>query len=300
MLKSTQSLRSILMYLAMFAGVSSQSLAQDADGWTDLLDEDLSSWVRWIGVPHVSVEGLPPGTYQSETIWNAMGTPLGFEDPLGVFTTMQEDGETLLHVSGEIYGVVATREMYSDYHLSLEVKWGNKQWAIPPFTADSPYDTGLLFHCQGEHGASKSIAWRACIEYNIMYGSIGTYVGLGGMMGQVRGDTETLIYDPTTTDYILYSPIARASSNEEKPLGEWNTLELYALGDDSVYVLNGVVILVVEDMIDKFKNPLTEGYIELQSEASEAFYRNIKIRPFAGLPSDIEAQLESRAAPVFD
>jgi hypothetical protein len=294
--------KSAVFFLLALIGVGALSHSPSAfaqtDEWETLLDEDLSKWVKWLGVPHTSVTGLPPGTYQSEVVWNAMGQPLGFNDPKNVFSIVDLDGETALRVSGEIYGVVATRQMYRDYHLRMQLKWGEKLWAIPPFEEEQTLDTGLLFHCQGEHGNSKSIAWRACIEYNIMDGRFGQYVGLGGMMGWVRGDDGR--YDPTSRNFIEHSPAALPQSDEEKPVGEWNQLDLFVLRDTSVHVVNGVVVLVVEEMVDKFKAPLIEGFIELQSEASEVYYKDIEIRRIDRLPTEIQEQLQTRAVPLFN
>jgi hypothetical protein len=66
------------------AGLQSASAAEDsgvtpvkklADHWTPLLDEKLSQWDSWVGVPLDSVKGLPPGTATSHD--GKVGTPLG-------------------------------------------------------------------------------------------------------------------------------------------------------------------------------------------------------------------------------
>ena len=46
------------------------------------------------------------------------------EDPRKVFGVT--DG--MLHVSGDGYGCVTTKEAYRDYHLVLEFKWGEKTY----------------------------------------------------------------------------------------------------------------------------------------------------------------------------
>src|SRR6185437_10315918 len=47
-----------------------------------------------------------------------------YEDPRQVFTV--HDG--MLHVSGDGYGYVTTREMYKNYRLIAEFKWGPRTW----------------------------------------------------------------------------------------------------------------------------------------------------------------------------
>jgi hypothetical protein len=73
----------------------------------------------------------------------------------------------------------------------------------------------------------------------------------------------------------------------EKPVGEWNTLDLYAVGDRSVHVVNGNLALVLtglRQIVDGKEVPLTKGRIELQTESAEVFFRNIQLRPITEIP----------------
>src|SRR6478752_6366506 len=68
--------------------------------WVNLLDKDLTHWDKFIGVPHYSVNlpGYPKGDGMN-------GTPIGLNnDPLQVFKIEEENGQPVLHISGEIYG----------------------------------------------------------------------------------------------------------------------------------------------------------------------------------------------------
>ena len=94
-----------------------------------------------------------------------------------------------------------------------------------------------------------------------------------------------MMYDPTgepkrTGDYI------NAATDADKPNGEWNTVEIYTVGDDAIFVVNGVVNMVLNDAQLAGK-PLTKGKLQLQSEAAEIFYKNIKIRPIDAFPDDL-------------
>lgn len=74
-----------------------------------------------------------------------------------------------------------------------------------------------------------------------------------------------------------------AYSDAEKPMGEWNTLDLYVLGDHAVHVVNGVPVMEVRDLkADGL--PLTHGAIQLQSEGAEAFFRDIVLEPIRAMP----------------
>ena len=73
----------------------------------------------------------------------------------------------------------------------------------------------------------------------------------------------------------------------EKPVGQWNGLELYAVGDRSVHVVNGKVALVLTGLrqtVEGKEVPLTKGRIELQTESAEVFFRNIQLREITEIP----------------
>ena len=274
-----------------------------ADEWEMLLDKDLSKWEVWMGIPHTSITGLPEGTYTSDHLWIAMGQAMGLNnDPKKVFSVKQHKGEPMLQVTGEILGALTTLKEYENYHLTFKTRFGDQTW--PPRVA-MPLDTGLLYHCQGENGNSKPLAWKACLEFQIIEGGIGDLIALGGMFGTVKGSAltndkgeTTARYDPASEVDIQHLPFAQASSNQENPKGQWNRLDLYVLGTNAVYVVNGVVVNVVENTIDKFKNPLTRGQLQIQSEGGEVYYSDMRIRDLKAFPKAVQDQLDGRKVPL--
>ena len=87
-----------------------------------------------------------------------------------------------------------------------------------------------------------------------------------------------------TTRRVIKSPTV------EKPNGQWNTIELYCLGQTSVHVVNGRTALVLTGLRQKSdagETPLTRGRLQLQSEGSEVFYRNIELRPIRAIPAPV-------------
>ncbi|MDA8959964.1 DUF1080 domain-containing protein [Akkermansiaceae bacterium] len=120
-----------------------------APKWRSLLDQDLSDWDIWMGVPHktVKIPGQPDPTSED----GMKGTPLGLNnDPLKVFSVIAEDGHKVLKITGEIYGGLTTKEEFENYHITMQTKWGEKKWE--PRLCDKR-DSGLLLHCVGKHGA---------------------------------------------------------------------------------------------------------------------------------------------------
>ena len=91
---------------------------KEKDEWTPLLDKDLSGWETYLSYRHV------PG-YKGEMPRNPSGTPVtpvGYnKNEQGVFSVIDEAGEPVLRVSGEIYGSVFTKREYQNYHLKLKV-----------------------------------------------------------------------------------------------------------------------------------------------------------------------------------
>ena len=83
------------------------------------------------------------------------------------------------------------------------------------------------------------------------------------------------------------------SANFERPHGEWNTLELICFENKSIHIVNGEVVMILQNsryVEDGKKVPMNKGRIQLQSEAAEVFYRKIQLKNLESLP-DQYAQL---------
>ncbi|MEM6316906.1 MAG: family 16 glycoside hydrolase [Bacteroidota bacterium] len=259
--------------------------------WTNLLDEELSYWEKFIGVPHTSVSGLPTGTAKSDNVH--VGKPMGLNnDPKKVFSVIKENGEIVLKASGEIYGGLTTLNEYENYHLTLQYKWGEKKWAP---RIDKKRDAGLLYHCTGPHGAFWNV-WKRMLEFQIQEGDTGDFFGLAG--------ANAMVYSAETEDKLAYQYAAkgkkygvgedygnwqcRRSEMHEKPNGEWNTIDLYVIGNEALHVVNGVVVNHVRDAYirdGQHKIPLVKGQIQLQSEGAEIYYKNVKIKAITAFPN---------------
>jgi len=255
-----------------------------AEKWRDLLDPGLSQWEIFMGAPHASVAGLPPGTPQFDDV--TKGTPLGLnQDPKEVFQVETIEGIPTLYITGEIYAGLTTRESYGNYHFSAEVKWGERKWE-PRLQVKR--DSGLLYHCTGPHGAFWNV-WKRCVEYQVQEGDFGDLILLAGTGADSRHRYDEgnpiPIWDPS-------APLAprgrvRRISDEESPHGEWTTIEVYTLGTRAVHLANGRVVLAVENIRLRDGTPLERGQLQLQSEAAEVYYRHIRIRPIEAFPDAI-------------
>jgi hypothetical protein len=290
-------MKRFLTILSCVTLLSSAVIAQTlSNSWTPLLTQDGRYFDKFIGIPHTSLTSLPD--------WNKgdgmnTGTPLGLNnDPLHVFTIEMVDGKPVLHVSGEIFGGYSTKAQFSNYHLKAEVKFGEKRFA--PRAADKR-DNGFLYHGQEPHGQFWHV-WLRSQEFQVQEGDMGDYYALGGTGMDIHAQKK----DTTRRARWIYNPaaplqkfsssgtgapannVAHLAGNFENPHGEWTTVELYCFGDKSIHVVNGHVVMVLENSrtveADGTTKPLTGGKIQFQSEGAEAYYRNIEIKKLDKLP----------------
>jgi len=139
--------------------------------WTDLLAEDFTCWEKFLGVPH-STTGLPGA---SPNVTNGSGTPLGLNnDPTNVFSVINVNGEKQLYITGQVYGGLTTKREYSNYHLSMQFKWGTQKWEP---RLNKLRDSGILYHCKGPHGAFWDV-WKSSLEMQVQEGDCGDYYRL--------------------------------------------------------------------------------------------------------------------------
>ena len=275
--------------LAMMFLVSCDSKAQ----WESLFNgKDFTGWEVYIGVPHSSVD--VPGVQRDEA--GRYTQPLGVgNDPLKVFSVVEVDGAPALRSSGQIYGSFATVKEYGNYHLRLEVKWGEKKWAP---REDQRRNSGLLYHGTGEFGKGLNV-WKIAHEFQVMENDFGDSYRMGETYCDITAsranETERYTYNPTASKVSFgpqsagLPPICAKNPVNEKPLGQWNTLELLCFEGTSVHVVNGMVNMINTNshlMVDGKKVPLTKGVIQLQSEGAELYFRNIEIRPITKIPDE--------------
>jgi len=289
-----QILRNVFFVILFVAAqVSADKPKTDKDGWTYLFDKDMSKWTTYLGTPRPEtvVTGIPKDEKGNYT------HAIGFDkDERKVFTTTIVNGEPVLRVTGEIYGSVHTKQEFENYHLVVQFKWGTQKW--PPRLTE-PLDTGILYHVIGEHGVDYWKAWALSQEFQIMEHNTGDWWTIAGSQIDIRcakvGSEEVPVYNPKA-QLVSYGPggagiTCMRGKDAEKPNGEWNTLELITFGDKSLHIVNGQVVMALSNSRytkDGKVIPLTKGKILLQSEAGEAFFKGVKIKPIKALPKEYQ------------
>jgi Domain of Unknown Function (DUF1080) len=253
---------------------------KDLAGWDTFMSKPDPAW----DVPGMSRDAQ--GNYTEVVGKN--------RDPLGVFKVEPVDGRPAVHISGQGFGVMTTRESFGNFHLKLQIKWGEKRWGKK---ANLPRDTGLLYYGQGDEGAVDG-NWPHSVEMQIQEHDTGDLYALGTQItvrarAMPAAPRPLYIYDPRgePTTFAQKPPIGNRCvklDDREKPNGEWNTLELVVLGDESIHVVNGAVVMRLASAqgLDGTRTvPLTSGHISLQTEGAEVFYRDVEIRPIREVPA---------------
>lgn len=275
--------------------VSSTLNAQKKTKKKQLLDTNLTQFEKWIGVPHSTVKNLPKGTFQADFV--TTGTPLGLNNDIkNIFTTTTKNGEVTLNITGEIYGCISTKNTYENYHFSTLFKWGNKKWEP---RLDKKRDTGILYHAYGAHGRFWQ-TWKTALEFQVQETDLGDFISLGGTSTPkvdgpkvvIRGDfNEIKKFDPKSNSYSDGKGYIQAAFEPDAPHGEWNLLELYVIGNNAVHVVNGVIVMVVENATKADGTILNKGQIQIQSESAECYYKQMTIKSIKKFPRKIRKQV---------
>lgn len=157
-------------------------------------------------------------------------------DPAKVFTV--QNG--VIHITGEPFGYMRTKEKYSDYKLHVEWRWPVE-----------PTNSGVFVHAQ-----EPDSIWLKCIECQLKAGSAGDFVCMNG------GDMAE------HTDKAAWS-VKKLGDSSEKPAGEWNTMEVICKGNTIEVLVNGALQNKGTDL------NVTSGSICLQSEGKDIEFRNV-------------------------
>jgi hypothetical protein len=288
----------------LFALCAGGGLSAAEPAWQPLFnDKDLTGWTTWLAKPHASV--TLPGEPRDEK--GAYTRPLAERDPLQVFTVAMVDGRPAIRISGQVFGELRTVGSFTDYHLKLQFKWGEKKWP-PRDKPATPRDSGLLYHVHAAPGAEGK-TWARSIELQIQDHDVGDLYAVNSQIsvrstarppapGAAANAQPVYDYDPKG-DWHVFSQVPGSSGrcvkqpDNEKPTGEWNTVELICLGEESIHIVNGKVVMRLRGprRIDgPAPVPVTAGPLIFQSEGAELYYRDIEIRPITAIPAEFAEQ----------
>ena len=290
-------MRCARLVLVVLGGLCLATLSGEAQSsWTSLWNgKDLDGWTTWMRQPEPTSE--VPGLAKAAD--GKYTDPIGSgRDPLKVFTVVSNvDGRPAIRISGEVFGELRSKREFKNYHLRMQFKWGEKKWA-PRDRAETPRDSGLLYHVHSAPGA-EGRTWARSIELQIQEKDVGDLYAVGAAIAvraKVRPGTKPALFDYDPTGDWMYFAQSHGQSgrcikqpDNEKPNGEWNTVELIAFGKDAIHIVNGKVVMRLNDPLQinaAVPTSVTSGPIILQSEGAEIFYREIEFRAITGIPAE--------------
>ena len=282
----------LLVVIALLSGMTGHAQS----GWTSLWNgKNLDGWTTWMQQPAASSE--VPGLKRDAD--GKYTEPIGSDrDPLKVFTVVNDvDGKPAIRISGEVFGELRSKASFKDYHLKLQFKWGEKKWA-PRDKPETPRDSGLLYHVHSAPGA-EGRTWARSVELQIQEHDVGDLYAVGSAIAvraKARAGTKPTLYDYDPAGEWTYFSQSQGSMgrcikqpDNEKPTGEWNTVELIAFGNDAIHIVNGKVVMRLHGPVRidaELPTPVTSGPIIFQSEGAELFYRDIQVRPITAIPAE--------------
>jgi hypothetical protein len=214
------------------------------------------------------------------------------EDPRKVYSVV--DGT--IRISGDGFGYLATEKPWSDYRLSAEFRWGERNWRGRERHAR---DAGLFLHGTGPDGNSHdgNGAFMAAVECQVMQGRTGDLMLIrgDGVVPRLRGEAAPARdaegwptwmkggapaalervgrlnwfgVDPAWKDVLD----VRGPRDVESPGREWTKLEVTCAKDRISVRVNGTLVNEAYDI-----RPST-GKILLQCEGSEIFWRGLRLQ----------------------
>jgi hypothetical protein len=194
--------------------------------------------------------------------------------------------------AGTPFGHIATEAEYGDYHLRLEYRYGDIRYE-PRLLAKR--NSGILYHLYPQ----RDRIWPNSIEFQLEESDVGDAilinarcypgVDLGGTPAwpaQIPLEPRPVFSTPSEPRQPLERQRVLKNGNFER-LGQWNTVELLAIGNRAAHLVNGRIVaslyeLEGQDVVDRNRyRPLTRGRIGLELECAEVFFRRIEIRRFA-------------------
>jgi hypothetical protein len=166
----------------------------------------------------------------------------------------------------------STTTLGGKYTLHVEYRGGEAMF-VPRAQVDR--DAGILFHVTGD----VTRVWPDSIECQIGSSPVnGEWVT--GDLWVIGGPTfaQTLNDNGQLQTYGGGFGYSAASAQAENPHGEWNLVDVIVDGaTQAIYMVNGVEVNRVFNMTYNGQ-PLSEGFVSVQAEYAELFYRNIRYK----------------------
>lgn len=178
--------------------------------------------------------------------WDAV-----LDDPTGGPVWSVKDG--ILHCTGRPAGYIRTEKGdHRDYVLTVEWRWPE---------GSEGGNNGVLVHTSTARALG---IWPKSVECQLASGNAGDFWVIG-----------TTLEVPNPEGRVRDRRHLNLTDDSEKPIGDWNTMEITCKGDTITVKVNG-------DLVNEATNcSVSEGAISLQSEGAPIEFRKVEIKPIA-------------------
>jgi hypothetical protein len=165
--------------------------------------------------------------------------------------------DSMMRLHGEKVGYLMSKKSYTDFELKLEYRW-NMEPAYQRGTGKK--NSGVMYNVPD---TARDMLWPAGIQFQVKEGATGDFILLENVTLAVRGETKA----PGKS--VAVSRL----SEQEKTLGEWNTILIRSVKGTCSQYLNGV-------LVNEGSNASSQsGRILLQYEGSPIDFRHLVIKP---------------------
>jgi hypothetical protein len=183
----------------------------------------------------------------SHYLWNSAERKQDESTPMSAVWSV-ENG--ILICQGRPTGYIRTDKEYENYKLVVEWRW-------PEGTTRG--NNGVLVHTSTPNALGQ---WPKSIEVQLALGNAGDFWVIG-----------TSLTVPDIEKRRQGRRHLNLTDDSEKPVGEWNTMEIVCKGDEIIVHVNGVLVNHATEC------SVTRGAISLQSEGALVHFRKVVLTP---------------------
>lgn len=184
--------------------------------------------------------------------WYAYAKDHRYDNPWELYTITNG----VIRLFGDKTGYLMSKQSYGDFELTLEYRW-NTEKEYQHGTGKK--NSGVMYNVPD---TARDMLWPAGIQFQVKEGATGDFILLEQVTMAVRGET------PPPGKSVA---VARLSE-QEKPVGEWNTIRITHQQGHCVQYLNGALVNEGTNASSK------AGRLLLQYEGSPIDFRNITLR----------------------
>jgi len=148
--------------------------------------------------------------------------------------------DNVLYVNKGCAGYIRSNKQYANYTLKLEWRW-----------LAAKGNSGVLLHIQ-----KVDSVWPRCFQVQQKMDSAGDIICMNGLWAN------------ECTDKVKFT-VAKMNQSSEKPIGEWNSMEVLSKNGTLTVYINGELQNKVTGLTK------SKGFIGFQAEGQAIEYRNL-------------------------